>query len=73
MKVLLFNVSRSHVNGDKFRDKFDGLFYIHSIVRPDTYKLRTLDGQIQKNPTHADQLKPYLERANWEPQIIISD
>ena len=72
-KVLLFNVPRSHVHGDKFKDKFDGPFYIHSIVRPGTYKLRTLDGRIRKNPTHADQLKPYLERTNWEPQIIITD
>jgi hypothetical protein len=72
-KVLLFNVVQSHVHGDKFKDKFDEPFYIHNIVRPGTYKLRTIDGRVRKNPTHADQLKPYLEQTNWEPQIIIDD
>ena len=72
-KVLLFNVVQSHVHGDKFKDKFDGPFYIHNIVRPGTYKLRNIDGRVRKNPTHADQLKPYLEQTNWEPQIIIDD
>ena len=70
-KVLLFNVTQSHIHGDKFKDKFDGPFYIHDIVRPGTFKLRTLDGRVRKNPIHADLLKPYLERTEWEPQIII--
>jgi hypothetical protein len=43
-KVLMFNVLQSHVHGNKFKDKFDGPFYIHDIVRPGTYKLRALDG-----------------------------
>jgi hypothetical protein len=71
-KVLMFNVPQSHVHGDKFKDKFDGPFYIHDIVRPGTYKLRALDGRVRKNPIHADLLKPYLERSEWTPQIIIS-
>ena len=70
-KVLLFNVTQSHIHGDKFKDKFDGPFYIHDIVRPGTYKLRTSDERVRKNSIHADLLKPYLERTEWEPQIII--
>ena len=63
---MLFNVTQSHIHGDKFKDKFDGPFYIYDIVRPETYKLRTIDGRVRKNPIHADLLKPYLERTEWE-------
>ena len=60
----MFNVPQSHVHGDKFKDKFDRPFDIHDIVRSGTYKLRTIDGRVRKNPVHADLLKPYLKRSN---------
>ena len=68
---MLYRATQQQVHGDKFRDKFDGPFFIHDIVRPGTYKLRTEDGKVRKNPAHANQLKNYLERSIWNPQIII--
>ncbi|CAG8588905.1 7842_t:CDS:2, partial [Dentiscutata erythropus] len=40
-KVLLYRSAEAKVHGDKFREKWKGLYYIHNLTAPGVYKLRT--------------------------------
>jgi len=70
-KVLLYESAKAKVHGDKFREKWTGPYYIHNIVAPGAYKLRTMDDKVLKKAVNTDRLKKYYERPIWEPTIII--
>ena len=71
-KVLLFELVKAGVHGDKFREKWTGPYYIHNTIAPGAYKLRTMDDKILWRTINIERLKRYHERPLWEPQIIIS-
>jgi hypothetical protein len=71
-KVLLYRSAQAKVHGDKFREKWKGPYYIHNIVAPGAYKLRSMDDKILKGTINANRLKLYFDRPLWEPTIVIS-
>ena len=70
-KVLLYQSAQAKVHGDKFREKWKGPYYIHDIVTPRVYKLRTIDQKVLKKVINTDQLKMYFEQPLWEPIVIV--
>ncbi|GBC27598.2 uncharacterized protein LOC112698023 [Rhizophagus irregularis DAOM 181602=DAOM 197198] len=56
-KVLLRNF-----RAKKLDSKWHGPYYIHDVRPNGTYKLRTLEGKLQKKVVHADQIRSYYER-----------
>src|ERR1043165_479849 len=54
----------------KLEDKWIGPYFIHSVLKDNVYKLRTLEGHLVKNVVHGNRLKIYHEQ-NLEPIIMI--
>jgi hypothetical protein len=60
-KVLLYELAKAKVHGDKFREKWTGPYYIHDIMAPGAYKLRTMDDKVLRRVINTDRLKRYFE------------
>ncbi|CAG8849188.1 24874_t:CDS:1, partial [Gigaspora margarita] len=56
-QVLIYDLVKENVYGDKLRERWKGPYYIHDYGAIKTYKLRTIDGKILKNMVNTDQLK----------------
>jgi hypothetical protein len=71
-KVLLYDAKKEKQWTGKFDDKWKGPYYIHSVGRTGSYKLRELTGQVIATPYNGKLLKLYRDRLNWEPTIVIT-
>ena len=61
--VLEFRSKDQNIYGDKFQPKWDGPFYIETVLGKGSYILRTIDGNIlQHRPVHGNRLKKYFPR-----------
>jgi len=72
-KVLLYHAEKEKHYSRKFDKKWKGSYYIHYIIRKDVYRLRTINGKFLTTPINTVLLKPYYDRQNWTPSIIITD
>lgn len=71
-KVLMYEAAKQTSHTGKLDQKWKGPYYIHNIVHPGVYKLRTLDGKVTRAPINGSLLKMYYDRITWEPQIVIT-
>jgi Integrase zinc binding domain/Integrase core domain len=71
-KVLLYEAAKQTSHTGKLDPKWKGPYYIHDLVYPGVYKLRTLDGKVLRTPINGSLLKLYNERSSWVPQIVIT-
>jgi IS30 family transposase len=71
-KVLVYEAAKQTSHTGKLDPKWKGPFYIHDLVYPGVYKLRTLDGKVLRAPINGSLLKLYHEKINWIPQIVIT-
>ena len=71
-KVLMKRMETQHWHHDKFGEKWKGPYYIHNVFDKGTYKLRSMEGKVLKNPYNGDHLKLYIEKPALEPIIIIN-
>ena len=71
-KVLMKRMETQHWHHDKFGEKWKDPYYIHNVFDKGTYKLRSMEGKVLKNPYNGDHLKLYIEKPALEPIIIIS-
>jgi len=46
---------------------------VQSIQGHGVYRLETLDGTIMDRPVHAQRLKQYHLRDQWEPMIVLDE
>jgi Integrase zinc binding domain/Integrase core domain len=72
-KVLMKRMEMQHWHHEKFSQKWKGPFYIHEKFDKGTYRLRTMDGKLLKNPYNGDHLKRYIEDNKLEPIIVIQN
>jgi hypothetical protein len=70
-KVLMYDAAKHTSHTGKLDPKWKGPFYIHDIVNPGVYKLRTINGQVLRTPINGSLLKMYYDRVTWTPQVII--
>jgi Integrase core domain len=70
-KVLLYDAAKQTSHTGKLDPKWKGPYYIHDLLYPGVYKLRTLDGNVLRAPINGSLLKMYYERTSWVPQITI--
>ena len=70
-KVLYYDAAKDKQWSGKLNPKWKGPYYIHQILLNGSYKLRELDGKVLRTPANGNLLKPYHDRLNWEPQIVI--
>jgi hypothetical protein len=72
-KVLLYDAARDKHFTGKLKPKWKGPYYIHDNLGNGAFKLRTLDGKLLAAPLNTALLKPYHDRQNWEPTILIEN
>ena len=61
--VLEYRSKDQNIYGDKFEPKWDGSFYIETVLGKEAYILRTLEGRTLLNqPVHGNRLKMYHPR-----------
>src|SRR6266496_6012975 len=61
--VLEFRSKDQNIYGDKFEPKWNGPFYIETVLGKGAYILRTLEGRILLNrPVHGNRLKLYHQQ-----------
>jgi hypothetical protein len=70
-RVLVYDAAKHTSHTGKLNPKWKGPYFIHDIVNPSVYKLRTLNGQVLRTPFNGSLLKKYYDKATWKPQIII--
>ena len=63
-KVLYYNAAKEKQWSGKLEEKWKGPYYIHEIVSKGSYKIKTMEGRIQKTPVNGELLKEYTNRAN---------
>lgn len=71
-KVLMYLAIKDKNYSGKLEPNWKGPYYIHDKLKPDVYKLRTLDGKVLRTPINGSLLKKYNERNSWVPQITIT-
>ena len=71
-KVLLYEAAKHTSHTGKLDPKWKGPYYIHDLVYPGVYKLKTLDGKVLRTLINGSLLKLYNKRTSWVPQIIIT-
>jgi transposase InsO family protein len=58
--VLMY---KSQLRGkQKLQERWKGPYYVHELLGNGAYKLRTIEGQILKNPVNSERLKHYHQR-----------
>jgi hypothetical protein len=72
-KVLMYDAARDKHFTGKLKPKWKGPFYIHDVFPNDVFKLRTMEGKVLAAPINLFLLKPYFDRATWEPIIHIQE
>ena len=60
-KVLYFKVALDQSHSGKLNPKWKGPYYVHQVLPNESYKLRTLEGQILAAPANGNLLKIYKE------------
>ena len=68
---MYYDAAKDKQWSGKLNPKWKGPYYIHQILLNGSYKLRELDGKVLRTPANGNLLKPYHDRLNWEPQIVI--
>ena len=69
--VLEFRSQDQNIYGDKFRPKWDGPYYIDTVLGKGAYILKTLDGKIfQNRPVHGNRLKLYHSMELESPKPV---
>ena len=72
-KVVLYKAVKHTSHTGKLNLKWKGLYYIHERLRPDVYKLKTLDRIILSTLINGTLLKLYHKKKHWQPQIVINN
>jgi len=70
-KVLYYDAAKDKQWSGKLNPKWKGPYYIHQVLINGSYKIREIDGRVLRTPANGNLLKPYHDRQNWEPQIVI--
>jgi hypothetical protein len=70
-KVLVYDSRLDKQWSGKLDTKWKGPFTISKCLDKGTYALRNQFNQPLKELVHADRLKLYKGRTNWETQIVI--
>ncbi|GET56609.1 DDE-type integrase/transposase/recombinase [Rhizophagus irregularis DAOM 181602=DAOM 197198] len=55
----------------KLEEKWKGSYYIHEIISKGSYKIKTMEGRIQKMTINGELLKEYINRSSFEVIIRI--
>ncbi|HVH96631.1 MAG TPA: DDE-type integrase/transposase/recombinase, partial [Bacillus sp. (in: firmicutes)] len=71
-KVLLYDAKKEKQWTGKFDDKWKGPYYVHSVGRTGSYKIREISGQVLTTPVNGRLLKLYQDRSSWEPTVVIT-
>ena len=70
-KVLYYDAAKEKQWSEKLEEKWKGPYYIHEIISKGSYKIKTIEGKIQKTPVNGELLKEYADRSNFEVIIRI--
>ena len=70
-KVLVERTWLKNNFSSKLEDKWAGLYFVHSVLENNVYKLRILEERLVKNVVHENRLKIYREM-QLEPVIFIN-
>ncbi|CAB4435319.1 unnamed protein product [Rhizophagus irregularis] len=70
-KVLYYDAAKEKQWSGKLEEKWKGPYYIHEIISKGSYKIKTMEGRIQKTPVNGELLKEYSDRSNFEVIIRI--
>ncbi|EXX63077.1 hypothetical protein RirG_155710 [Rhizophagus irregularis DAOM 197198w] len=70
-KVLYYDAAKEKQWSGKLEEKWKGPYYIHEIISKGSYKIKTMEGRIQKTPVNGELLKEYIDRSNFEVIIRI--
>ena len=66
--VLEFRSKDQNIYGDKFQSKWNGPFYIETVLGKGAYILRTLEGRVlQHHPVHSNRIKLYYSQEPVTP------
>ena len=71
-KVLYYRAEKEKQWTGKLEEKWKGPYYIHAVGQNGSYKLRDLKGKVLKAPVNISLLKPYFDRQNWTPSVLIN-
>ena len=74
-KVLLYDMKRHAVHGDKFTPQWsEEWYYVHDDYKNGAYRLRNQRDQLLKKTINGFQLKRFHQRQDFlEPRIIIEE
>jgi Integrase zinc binding domain/Integrase core domain len=72
-KVLTYDAARDKHFTGKLKPKWKGPYYIHDDLGNGAFKLRTMEGKLLAAPLNHFLLKPYFDREEWEPIILIEN
>jgi ribosomal protein L21E len=72
-KVLMYDSRLDKQWSGKLDTRWKGPFVIHKCLDKGAYVLKNQFGQPLKEVIHADRLKMYKGRTEWEPQLVINN
>ena len=70
-KVLYYDAAKEKQWSGKLNPKWKGPYYVHEVLINGSYKLRSMEGRVLLTPVNGNLLKPYADRQNWEPLIVV--
>jgi hypothetical protein len=70
-KVLYYDAMKEKQWSGKLEEKWKGPYYIYEIIFKGSYKIKTMEGEIQRTPVNGELLKEYTDRSNFEVIIRI--